>query len=394
VVYDFDCPVDRFGTNSIKWEFMESLDSEAETGTLPFWVADMDFPCAQPIIEALHVRVDRLIFGYSSNQTPEYYNAIRGWYKRRFDWSIDSEDIVYSPGIVPAINILIKILTSPGEGVIIQPPVYYPFAKALRNHDRIIVENPLINRGGRYEMDYADLDKKAQESGAKLLILCSPHNPVGRVWSREELTALGEVCARHGIVIISDEIHGDLTHGGVSQLPLETVLPGYRKKIITAIAPSKTFNLAGMQLSSVIIHDTSVLKKWNDFIGGLALQGPTPLSIVAAQTAYNEGEEWLAQVRDYIDGNADFLKGFLAERLPKSRYRVPEGTYLVWIDLSAYGTSSADIAKRLVREAKVLVEAGSMFGSQGEGYIRVNIACPRSMLKNGFKRVADVLSRG
>ncbi len=230
MVYDLDRPVDRSGTNSVKWEFMELLDPEAGAGTLPFWVADMDFPCARPIIEALHARVDRQIFGYSSNRTPKYHQAVCGWYGRRFGWSIDPEDIVFSPGVVPAINYLIDMLTEPGQGVIIQPPVYYPFANAIRSHGCWIVENPLVERDGRYEMDYEDLDRKARKSGARLLVFCSPHNPVGRVWTEEEICRLGEICRRHGITIVSDEIHGDLTRRGVTHRPTETVLHASRRR--------------------------------------------------------------------------------------------------------------------------------------------------------------------
>lgn len=392
MVYDLDSPVDRTGTNSIKWEFMNSMDPEARTGTLPFWVADMDFPCAQPVIEALHARVDRRIFGYSSNQTDEYHAAVCGWFRRRYGWKIPEGDVVFSPGVVPAINYLVAILTEPGDGVLIQTPVYYPFARAIRNNGRRVVENPLVNRDGRYEMDLEDLERKARASGARLLILCSPHNPVGRVWTRDELQSLGDVCERNGIVIVSDEIHCDLTRKGVAHKPLETVLPGYRDRIVTATAPSKTFNLAGMQLSNIVIHDKALRAKWNEYTERIGGMGPSPFAIVAAQAAYDSGSEWLTQVCDYLDGNAAFLAGFLAERLPASRYRAPEGTYLVWIDLGAYGPSSEAIVKRLVREAKVLFEAGTLFGAQAEGYVRVNIACPQSLLAEGFRRAADVLA--
>ena len=392
MTYDLDTPVDRMGTNSIKWEFMESLDPEAGPGTLPFWVADMDFPCPQPVIDALHARVDRRIFGYSSCKTPEYFRAVCGWYKRRFNWSMEAADIVYSPGVVPAVNYIVDILTEPGDGVLIQPPVYYPFANAIRNHGRRIVENPLIDRGGRYEMDYEDLDRKASESKARLLILSSPHNPVGRVWTEEELRALGEICERHEIVILSDEIHCDITRSGVRHVPLEVVLPEYREKIITANAPSKTFNLAGAQISNILIHDAEIRRRWDQYSRNLGAREPSPFAIVAAEAAYDGGEKWLEQVLSYLQGNADFLGRSLAERLPEARYRAPEGTYLAWIDASAYGASSEDLARRLVREAKVLFEAGSMFGVQGEGHLRVNLACPRRLLSEGLERAAVALS--
>ena len=392
--YDLDAIVDRNGTNSVKWEFMQMLDPDVGEGTLPFWVADMDFACAKPVTDALHARIDRSIFGYSINYTGEYYRAVCGWYQHRFGWYVNSSDIVFSPGVVPAFNYLVDILSEPGEGVIIQTPVYYPFAGAIKSHGRVIVENPLIKKeGGYYEMDYEDLERKAVESKVKLLIFCSPHNPVGRVWTEAELKKLGEVCARHGITIISDEIHYDLVRMNVVHRPLETVIPEYRDRIVTCTAPSKSFNLAGMQISNIVIHDKAIRAKWDAYMGKLSIMGPTALSIVATQAAYYEGEEWLDQVREYIDGNAAFVERFLKERLPKAVYHIPEGTYLIWIDLSAYGGTSEELVKRFMRESKVLIEAGTMFGAQAEGYVRINIACPRSLLKEAFNRMANTLNK-
>jgi cystathionine beta-lyase len=358
----------------------------------------MDFPCADPIIEALHERVDRRIFGYSSHETPEYFGAVRGWYRRRFGWDVESEAILFSPGIVPAINYLVEILTKKGDPVIIQRPVYYPFSSAIENHGRRIVNNPLRELNGRYEMDYEDLERKAVESGARLLILSSPHNPVGRVWTEEELAKLVAVCERHGITIISDEIHYDLVRRGFRHHPLETVAPGYRDKIITATSPSKTFNLAGMQLSNLIVHDPELRKAWKSYVGGeLHLELHNALAIVAAEAALVKGEPWLEELLDYLDGQAKFLGAFLAERLPEARYLIPEGTYLAWIDLSAYcgrkpGEAEA-LVKRLTREARVMLEAGSLFGPEGEGYVRLNFACPRSILAEGLERVAKAIEK-
>lgn len=396
--YNFDLPVDRSGTNSLKWEFMRKIDPETPEGTLPFWVADMDFACAEPIIEALHARVDRRIFGYSSHETPRYFDAVRGWYRRRFGWEVEPEAIVFSPGIVPAVNYLVEILTKEGEPVIIQRPVYYPFTGAIEARGRRVVNNPLLERDGRYEMDYADLERKADESGARLLILSSPHNPVGRVWTEEELKKLVAVCERRGITIVSDEIHYDLVRRGVRHHPLETVAPQYRDKIVTATAPSKTFNLAGMQLSNLVIHDPALRAAWRDYAGAkLHLELHNALAIEAAEAAFEKGEPWLEELVDYLDGQAEFLGRFLAERLPAARYRVPEGTYLAWIDFSAYGGKrpgdAEALVRRLTREARVMLEAGSLFGPEGEGWIRLNFACPRSILAEGLERVAKALAK-
>ncbi len=392
MAYDFDSIVPRDGTNSVKWEFMHDVNPAIQNGTIPFWVADMDFPCAPAILKALHKRVDRAIFGYSSLETPDYYRAVCGWYRRRFDWFVKAEDLVYSPGVVPAIGFLIDILSEKGDGVIIQPPVYYPFARVIGSHGRTIVNNPLINEGGRYRMDLQDLRRAVSDPSAKVLILCSPHNPVGRVWTREELEALAFIFQETKINVISDEIHYDLTRRGVVHTPLAKIFPQYKDRIITATAPSKTFNLAGMQLANIVIHDAELRKRWNQYVGRtLSLQEPTALAITAAQAAYEEGEAWLEELRDYLDGNITFLQEFLKTELPLSRCVPPEGTYLAWIDLSAYDPKMKDLVDALAKEAGILIEEGTLFGEEGEGYVRVNLACPLSLLKEGMERMARYL---
>ncbi len=404
MLYDFDKVVDRQGTNSLKWEFMTQVDSGAARDTIPLWVADMDFPCAEPIIRALHKRVDRLIFGYSCWKTPEYFAAVTGWYKRRFGWDVDSDSIVFSPGIVPAVNFLVELLTGPGDPVIIQRPVYTPFTDAILARNRRVVNNPLRRDSkGYYTIDYDDLDKKAAESGAKLLIFSSPHNPVGRVWTEDELRRLVEICRAHNIIIISDEIHYDLLRRGVKQHPLETVAPEYRSSIITCTAPSKTFNIAGLQVSNIVIRDAELRRRWTAYVNGqLHIDLHNALAIEAVQAAYNEGGPWLEELLDYLDGQVDYIARFISARLPKARFCRPEGTYLAWIDLSAYcehqdgseklkdGATEA-LVGRLTREAGVMVESGTIFGPEGAGYVRLNFACPRSTLAEGLNRIAEAL---
>jgi len=401
--YDFDKVTDRRGTNSLKWEFMTQVDAGAGRDTIPLWVADMDFPCAEPIIKALHRRVDRLIFGYSSWKTPEYCAAVTGWYRRRFGWDVDADSLVFSPGIVPAVNYLVELLTEPGDPVIIQRPVYTPFTDAVEVRGRKVVNNALKKDGtGRYSMDYDDLEKKASESGAKLLIFSSPHNPVGRVWTEDELRRFAEICRAHNITIISDEIHYDLLRRGIKQHPLETVMPDYRNKIITCTAPSKTFNIAGLQASNIVIRDPGLRSLWSGYVNRqLHVEFHNALAIEAVQAAYNEGEPWLEELLDYLDGQVDYIARFLEARIPKAGFCRPEGTYLAWIDLSAYCEHGADgtvragategLVSRLTREAGVMVESGTIFGPEGAGFVRLNFACPRSTLAEGLNRMAKGL---
>lgn len=391
--YNLDEFVDRNNTNCTKWEFMKRLDPYANKDTIPLWIADMDFPCAEPIIEALHKRIDRKIFGYSNNNTPEYYNAVCTWYHKHFDLEVDSSDIFFSPGVVPAIGYLIEILTKKGEGVIIQNPVYYPFKRQIDNRERTLINSPLINNNGYYEMDFEDLEEKAKNPNNKLMILCSPHNPVGRVWKEEELKKAADICIKHGVKIISDEIHYDLVRKWIKHTPLEKVVPEYKNEIFTATAPSKTFNLAGMQLSNIIIHDKEVQEKWKKYVVDvLNVHGPNALAITAAEAAYEKGEEWLEQVKGYIDSNVVFIENYLKEHLPKAVYVKPEGTYLVWINLRAYGYSQEELMEIMFKKANILVEAGDMFGEEGIGFIRVNVACTREILTKALERMAKALN--
>jgi cystathionine beta-lyase len=393
MVYDFDQFVDRIGTNSVKWEFMTRLDPQATEETLPYWVADMDYPCAEPILEALRERVERQIFGYGNNRTAEYFRAVCGWYQHRFNWYVNSQDIVFSPGVIPAIGFLIELLTRPGEGVMMQCPVYYPFSNLIVNHGRNLVNNSLVKCNGRYTMDFNDLEQKAKDPGNKVMLLCSPHNPVGRVWEAEELCTLGRICAENDVWIVSDEIHYDLVRRGVKHVPMEKAFPEYKQKIISLTAPSKTFNLAGLQSSNVIIHDPELRQRWqSELVGKYSIKAPNCLAIVAAQTAFLEGEDWLEQVIDYLDANMVMIRDFLQEHLPYAKYSIPEGTFLGWIDLSAYGYGPEELKQKMLREAKVLVEEGTMFGAEGKGYIRINAACTRDVLSEGLERIARVLN--
>lgn len=389
--YDFDEIIDRAGTNSDKWECMHFLDPRADKGTLPLWVADMDFTCCDGIIEALKQRSDRRIFGYGC-PSEKMYHVLSSWYSKRFDWNFESESVHYAPGIVPAIGYFIDILTKPGDGVIIFSPVYYPFAKTIKNHGRKVINSSLINDGnGYYVIDFDDLEKKVVDN--KLLLFCSPHNPVGRVWTEMELRRLLDICIRHNVTIISDEIHNDIIRRNKKHFILETLAPQYKDYILTCVAPTKTFNLAGLQYSNIIIHNPEIRRAWHHHVSEICgISRPNVLSIAAVQAAYEYGEEWLEQLIDYLDGNMQFINQFLKERLPKSIYHIPEGTYLAWINLGAYDFNE-DMYGLFITEGKILIENGFVFGDEGRDFVRINAACPRSILTECFLRMERVIKK-
>ncbi len=387
--YNFDKVVRREETNSAKWEFGAILNPKADRDTLPLWVADMDFACAEPIHEAIKKRVDRQIYGYSVNYTGSYYRAVCDWTMRRFGWYIHSSDIMLSPGVVPALSNLVKALTKEGDGVIIQKPVYYPFMSSVENNNRVVINNALINNDGYYTIDFDDLEEKAKDEKTTMMILCSPHNPVGRVWTEEELRKIGDICLANDVIIVSDEIHYDIVRKDSKHVILDMLFPE-SDKIISCIAPSKSFNLAGMHTSHIIIKNEEFKKKWQKAVGMYML---SPLSISAVEAAYNESEDWLDQVNDYIDANMDYIKEFLDEHLPKAKYVKPEGTYLAWIDLKAYGFAGKELDDLMISDAKVLLDGGTMFGEEGMYHQRINASCPRSILHECLVRMANALNK-
>ncbi len=371
------------------------FDENAERDCLPLWIADMDFRCPPAVIKALHEQVDKGIFGYTYYKDGEYYRAVCGWYARRFGWYVNSADVFTTKGVLTAIGTLLKLLVAPGDGVIIQKPVYNPFERLIVANGLRVVNNALIEReNGRYEIDFEDLAQKAAEPDTKLMILCYPHNPIGVDWRTDELERLVEICAQNGVTIISDEIHYDLTRAGVKHVPLEMICGGYKNNIITCTAPSKTFNLAGGLLSNIIIHDASLKQRWVELAEKqlhTATQGP--FSIAAVLAAYYESDGWLDDIREYLDGNAVFIRDFLREHAPLMTYRVPDATYLGWIGYRAYGIPNERFFEALTRDGRVLLEDGVMFGEEGRGYIRINFACPRPFLRDALERLVTVAER-
>lgn len=387
--YNFDELIDRKGTYAAK---LDALPQGAPQDALSVWVADMDFACAEPILNALHERIDKKIFGYTMYENEELKNAITGWFKRRFDWNIPKEDIFYSPGVVPALAFLVKILTKEGDGIIIQRPVYYPFTNKIAASNRKIYNSPLICEEGKYKMDYADLEEKFADENVKGIILCSPHNPVGRVWTKEELRQLADIAKKHGKWIISDEIHMDLTRNGVIHTPLIKVAPEYADHMVICTAPSKTFNMAGMQLSNIIIPNKEWQKKWIAVVEDeFSVNMANPFGIAATIAAYNEGEEWLEQLKQYLDENIRYVKEFLKEHLPKARMADTEATYLVWIDFSAYESDPKKLEYMMQNTARIAFDEGYIFGEEGNGFERINIAMPRKQVEECMKRIKDTL---
>lgn len=388
--YDFDQVIDRRGTNSIKWDSGELIKSFGITerfdeDTISLFVADMDFACAEPIVEAMRRRVETGIFGYSSHVPDKaYFEAIQNWFNRRHQWQIDKESIVWSPGTVEAIHFAVQAFTEIGEGVIIQPPVYRPFRSVVAAANRLVINNELIDDEGYHRIDFEDLEFKAKDPNNKLFILCSPHNPVGRVWTPSELKRMGEICLENGVTLIADEIHGDLVRKEIVHHPIKTIVDDQR--LISCTAINKSFNVAGLHCTNVIIDDVEMRKR---FVQVMGMKMPTPFAIDALKAAYNESEDWLDQVNDYITGNFEFLADFLKEKLPFVKFQIPEGTYLGWMDFSPSHYTPEQVHQKIFIDANVVLEDGEMFGSGGEGYQRICVPSPRPLLGKALNRIAD-----
>jgi len=390
--YDFDRVIERSGTNSVKWDKQFLKEHFKTDDILPLWVADMDFQCPQPVIDALKKRVDAEIYGYCWHKTPTYLDAVSNWMKRRHGWEIDNEWIVFSPGIVPAIYMLVQTFTNVGEKVLVQSPVYYPFFSAVENNGRSLLINQLHYENKKYTFDYEDFEEKAKDPLTKMFILCSPHNPVGRVWTEEELKRIGEICLENDILIVSDEIHHDLILSRNKHTLFSTISEEFEENAIMCTAPSKTFNIAGLQTSNIIIPDEKIRESFTNTISkrnGVSI--PNTFGIVALIAAYNEGEEWLEQVMNYIEANFKYLREFVNENLPAVDFIEPEGTYLAWLDFNRLGMDDEKLREFMLKKAKVALDEGKIFGPGGEGFERINVACPRSILKECMIRIMKSL---
>ncbi len=376
--YDFDKTIDRRATNSYKWD-------SAPEGVLPMWVADMDFRTAPAIIDALQKRVAHGIFGYT--RVPDaYYDAVTSWFSRRHGWDIDREWIIYTSGVVPAVSAVIKALTVPGDKVIVQTPVYNCFFSSIRNNGCEIVSNPLRRTADTYEMDFDALERCAADPRAKVMLLCNPHNPAGRVWTPDELTRLGNICLRNGVTVVADEIHCELVYQGFKYTPFASLSDAFLHRSVTCVSPSKAFNIAGLQIANIVAFDNDLRSRIDKAININEVCDVNPFGVAATIAAYNEGEEWLNQLVDYLHGNYEAMAEFCRRELPEFPITRLEGTYLVWMDCSSLDMPSDALEHALLDDARLWLNAGTMYGAEGEGYMRWNIACPRSVMLDGLNR--------
>ncbi len=402
--FNFDEDVNKFGMNSTKWEFIvrdgkfsftdHAHEKYGDDQMLPMWVADMDFACAPAITQALQERAARGVFGYAS-ATDSYYEAIINWAARRYGRTVERDWILITPGTVPAINMLVQTFVQPGEKVLVQRPVYYPFFDAIELNGAEIVSNTLRledasteqSRSGRYQMDFEDLARKTADPKVKLAILCSPHNPIARVWTAEELRCFGEICLQNNVLVIADEVHCDLIYKETNFVSFPTLGEVFEQNSIVCMTANKAFNIAGLRISNLIIPDANLRERVELTIQRHGIKGVNVFGLVGTEAAYNFGEEWLTAVNEYIEANANFMRDFLQAHLPQIKLIQPEGTYLAWVDFRALGLSAAERKDLIFNKAKVYLDEGEMFGPEGEGFERFNLACPRHILEQALQRI-------
>lgn len=378
--HNFDQMTQRRGTDCTKW------DCAPDDDMLPMWVADMDFITAPAVITALENRARQGIFGYVRVPS-RFYAAIASWFNRRHSFTINPGHLLYTTGVVPALSAIVRALTQPGDKVIVQTPVYNCFFSSIRNQGCEIVTNPLRRRGDTYAIDFADLEQKASDPQTRLLLLCNPHNPAGRVWQPDELTQIGEICLRHNVIVVADEIHCDLVQPGFRYTPFASVNPEFMQNAITCMSPSKAFNLAGLQVAAIHTANDAMRQKIDKALNIHEVCEINPFAVEALIAAYNNGEAWLDDLNNYLHGNYQYLKAFFEEHLPAFPVTRLEGTYLVWVDCSAIAHSATDITSHLKLHEKLWVNEGTLYGEEGEHFIRLNIACPRERMITGLNKI-------
>lgn len=386
-MYNFDSIIDRKNTGSIKWDGLSKLFGRDDI--IPLWVADMDFPTAEPIKEALMKRVEHNVFGYTFI-SEEYYKAVIGWMKKRHNWEIEKDWILYTPGVVPALSYAVKAFTEPGDKIILQSPVYHPFYSTIEENGRTVVKNPLKLVDDKYYMDYDDLERKI-DSKTKMLILCSPHNPVGRVWKEEELKKLADICIKNNIIVVSDEIHFDIVYSGNKHIVFGSISDEIMDNSIILTAPSKTFNIAGLQVSNVIISNEKLRNKFKKELSKDHIALPNVFGAEALIAAYNYSEDWLDELLTYLEANRDFFIDYINKNIPKLKVIKPEGTYLMWVDCSNLNMDSKELRDFFVNKCKLALNDGIMFGEEGKTFMRFNIGCPRSVLKEALNRIEKAI---
>lgn len=381
---NFDEIIDRRGTSCLKYDF--AVERGYPKDILPFWVADMDFRTPQPVIDELTRRVQHGIFGYTDPKE-SYKEIIVKWMAEHHGWTPDPRALIMTPGVVFALAAAVRCFTAPGDGVLLQQPVYYPFTEVIEQNGRKLVNSPLVLKDGHYEIDFADFEQKIAAENVKLFLLCSPHNPAGRVWTKDELLHIAEICTRHDVLIVADEIHHEFVRPGFRHTVLASLSPEIAARTITCTSPSKTFNLAGLQVSNIFIENDKLRRKFRAEVLAAGYSQPNSLGLFAAQAAYEHGGEWLKELLAYIETNYQKTKAFLVENMPKIRLIEPEGTYLLWMDFSAYGLSDEELDDIIIHKANLWLDSGHIFGPAGSNFQRLNIACPWKTLENGLQHL-------
>lgn len=385
---DFDTIIDRKNTDCLKYDFAKRRGMPEDV--LPLWVADMDFKTSSYVEDALAERARHGIFGYSESQTP-YFEIVRDWMKRHHDWEVKEPWLIKTPGVVFALAMAVKAYTEPGDGVLIQSPVYYPFSEVIEDNGRRIVSNTLVlGEDHKYHIDFEDFERQIKENQIKLFFLCNPHNPVGRVWTTEELTRLGDICLKYRVTVVSDEIHSDFIFQGKHQV-FANLKKEYADITVTCTAPSKTFNLAGLLLSNIFISNRELRHKFRQQVNAAGISQLSPFGLVACETAYTQGEEWYQAMLAYVAENIAFTKEYVEKHLPGVEMVEHEGTYLVWLDFRKTGLSVEELEDLIVNRAKLWLDSGKIFGKSGEGFQRINVACPRQILEEALHRIREQL---
>ena len=386
----FDTLWNRKNTNSLKYDCASRYGKPE--GLLPLWVADMDFPSPDCVIQALEERCRHGIFGYSEPDE-RYFQALRQWFSTRHGWEVENSWLIKTPGVVFALCAAIRSLTNPGDAVLIQTPVYYPFFESVQANDRRVVKNSLLYRDGVYTIDFEDFERQIVQNQIKLFLLCSPHNPVGRVWTKEELTGMGEICLRHGVTVVSDEIHADFVYPGHRHLIFSSLRPEFQQITITCTAPTKTFNLAGLQLSNIFVPNQPLRHSIRAEMQRAGYSQANLMGLIACRAAYESGGPWLEELKEYLLGNLNFARDFLSKNLPKVRLIEPQGTYLIWLDFSDLGLSNEKLNRLIEEKAGLWLDPGTMFGEEGKGFQRINIACPRSILQKALEQLTQIAAK-
>ncbi len=387
--YDFETIIDRRGTGCLKWDAWSRRGHAADD--LPLWVADMDFKTVPAAMDALVERVQHGVYGYTM-ATDGYYEAVQNWFEARHGWRPEREWFVKTPGVVFALAMAVTAFTQPGDAVVIQPPVYYPFRLMIQDNGRKMATSPLVYENGRYTMDYEGFERTLEESGAKLFILCNPHNPVGRCWSEEELRRVGEICLRHHVLVVADEIHADFARKGFRHVPYASLGEEFANNAVICTAPSKTFNLAGLQLSNIFIPNPDLRAAFKRTLGRTGYDEPSVFGVTATQACYEHGAEWLDQLKEVLDVNLGVLEAAVG-RMDGVRLVPLESTYLPWLDCSGLGLGDADIKRLVEQDARLWLDLGTMFGPEGSGFVRMNLASPTTMVEDACARLEGAVAK-